>query len=73
MNIFRKNKKDKEKIKRYEKFIEHIEYLASSIESSIYVLKGTTKITKFERGKLDTYQQIFNFLNAKLKKLEGDE
>lgn len=73
MNIFRKNKKGKEKIEQYERFIEQIEYLASSIESSIHILERATKTTKFERGKLDTYQQIFNFLNAKLKELEGDE
>lgn len=73
MNIFRKLKRDKEKIKKYKRFVKQIEYLASSIESSIYVLEGATKTTKFERGKLDTYQQIFDYLNAKLKELEGDE
>lgn len=73
MFIKRKLKKDKETIKKYKRFVEQIEYLASSIKSSIYVLERTTKTTKYQRGKLDTYQQILDFLNNKLKELEGDE
>lgn len=48
MNIFRKLKKDKAKIKKYKKFVEQIEYLASSIKTSIHVLEGDTKTTKFK-------------------------
>ncbi|MBO5348974.1 MAG: hypothetical protein J6A89_04045 [Clostridia bacterium] len=69
--LFAKKKQENKKVEKYEYFIEKIKYLRSSIENSIKILNLDTT-TKFKRGQLDTYCNIYTYLNKIIEDLEKE-